>query len=80
MDYSHNISATLGAAPDSMAINITSQGPIDTINENDLLGGIQIYDYTHLNFTGAEYTVTLVTLDDNDHYNNSVVGATFFSK
>jgi hypothetical protein len=38
--YSHNISATPGAAPDSMVINITSQGPIDTINANDLLGGI----------------------------------------
>jgi len=48
--YSHNISAIVGAAPDSMMINITSTGRKATTNENDLLGGIQIYDYTALNF------------------------------
>jgi hypothetical protein len=57
--YSHNVSATAGAAPDSMMIEVASEGPNSTINENDVIGGIQIYDYTNLNFTGAEYTVAV---------------------
>jgi len=61
--YSHNISTTVGAAPDTMEIVITGTGPEHSINGNDLLGAIQIYDYTNMNFTGAAYDVT-VTQED----------------
>tara|TARA_B110000285_G_scaffold233096_1_gene305873 strand:+ start:5537 stop:6064 length:528 start_codon:yes stop_codon:yes gene_type:complete len=57
--YNHNKSATAGAAPESMDIDITSTGPNKTLNTNDKLGGIQIYDYTNMNFTGAVYTVSV---------------------
>jgi hypothetical protein len=57
--YNHNKSATVGAAPESMDIDITSTGPNKTLNANDKLGGIQIYDYTNMNFTGATYKVSV---------------------
>ena len=73
--YSHNISTTAGAAPDMMQIDILSSGNKDVINANDLLGGLQIYDYTHLNFTGAEYSVSIEPADGD----SGDVGVTEFS-
>lgn len=50
----------------------------DVINKNDFLGGIQIYDYTHLEFTGGVYTVTTVSTGPNPVSHD--VGTTSFSK
>jgi hypothetical protein len=78
--YNHNNSATAGAAPDSMEIDIVSSGPEKVINGNDRLGGIQIYDYTHLNFTGAEYDVTATEQGDDGKPTTVNLGPTSFRK
>lgn len=59
-----------------MEIALTNQGSNDTINRNDFLGGIQIYDYTNLNLTNTEYSVSVTPADGSAAID---VGATVFS-
>jgi len=76
--YSHNISTTVGAAPDTMEIVITGNGPENSINGNDLLGAIQIYDYTNMNFTGAAYEVSVTQEDTVGTPTTHTIGETVF--
>ena len=80
LGYSHNKSATVGAAPDSMEIEIVSTGPDSLINGNDKLGGIQIYDYTNLNMTGAVYTVSVTQTGTDGTPVVKSVGTTTYRK
>ena len=64
-NYNHNISATAGAAPDTMKIDVTFGGYNGTINGNDHIKSIQIYDATHLNMSSATYDVTATVLSDD---------------
>ena len=59
--YFHNISTTdpSAQAPLEMNITVSSVGDGNAVNANDLLGGLQIYDCTNLNMTGAVYTVSV---------------------
>jgi hypothetical protein len=63
-----------------MDIDITSTGPDKMINTNDKLGGIQIYDYTNLNMTGAVYTVSVTQMDADGKATTKSVGTTTFRK
>ena len=74
--YSHTVT-TVGAAPDSMTLNVTSTGAQNFINENDAIDGIQIYDYTNMNLTGAEYDVAIGMVGEDKPVG---VGITTFHK
>lgn len=76
--YNHNISTTVGAAPDTMEIVISGTGPDKSINGNDLLGAIQIYDYTNMNFTGAAYDVSVTQEDTVGTPTTHSIGETVF--
>ena len=55
--YDHNI--TDGASPDTMEINVFCTGVNRTINGNDKLGAIQIYDATNMGVALNTYDVSV---------------------
>jgi len=77
-NYNHNVSGIVGAAPDSMEINVLAAGNVDHINNNDELGGIQIYDYTNMNFTGAMYEVEATSIDKDGKTAKASIGEAVF--
>lgn len=76
LGYSHNI--TDGAAPASMVFQVNATGPDKTINGNDRLGAIQIYDATSMNMALAVYDVSVTEMGPDGKDMVKKVGSTTY--
>lgn len=68
--YTHTPAQT--GSPATLTLTITASGQKAAINKNDMLGSVQIYDYTHLNLGQGTYKVSVTDASGTKDMGNAV--------